>query len=198
MRPSSTRSTAQALTEAFRRLGQPRPGAGLRRHQPLRGQVPRAHRRLDPQHRRDDAVHPHRRAAQAPPVPAPRAAGRAAGGAARSSGRADVHQIWGGISGAKVGRVDVGEGRRLIWKEGDAREDRARGPRDGGVEPCRPGARPRRRGPRRAGRAASRSSGATSTAGSCATSTSPDRGTRSSTSPGGSWRRCARCGWPRS
>ncbi len=32
---------------------------------------------------------------------------------------ADVHQIWGGISGAKVGRIDVGEGRRLIWKEGD-------------------------------------------------------------------------------
>jgi phosphate uptake regulator len=32
---------------------------------------------------------------------------------------ADVHQIWGGISGARVGRVDVGEGRRYIWKEGD-------------------------------------------------------------------------------
>jgi phosphate uptake regulator len=32
---------------------------------------------------------------------------------------ADVHQIWGGISGAKVGRVDVGEGRRLLWKEGE-------------------------------------------------------------------------------
>jgi len=31
----------------------------------------------------------------------------------------DVRQIWGGISGARVGRVDVGQGRRLIWKEGD-------------------------------------------------------------------------------
>ena len=31
----------------------------------------------------------------------------------------DVRQIWGGISGARVGRVDVGAGRRLIWKEGD-------------------------------------------------------------------------------
>jgi phosphate uptake regulator len=31
----------------------------------------------------------------------------------------DVRQIWGGISGARVGRVDVAPGRRLIWKEGD-------------------------------------------------------------------------------
>jgi phosphate uptake regulator len=31
----------------------------------------------------------------------------------------DVRQIWGGISGARVGRIDVGAGRRLIWKEGD-------------------------------------------------------------------------------
>jgi phosphate uptake regulator len=31
----------------------------------------------------------------------------------------DVRQIWGGISGARVGRLDVGDGRRLIWKEGD-------------------------------------------------------------------------------
>jgi phosphate uptake regulator len=34
----------------------------------------------------------------------------------------DVHQIWGGISGARVGRIEVGEGRRLIWKEGDHRK----------------------------------------------------------------------------
>jgi phosphate uptake regulator len=34
----------------------------------------------------------------------------------------DVRQIWGGISGARVGRVDVGPGRRLIWKEGDRRK----------------------------------------------------------------------------
>jgi phosphate uptake regulator/aminoglycoside phosphotransferase len=34
----------------------------------------------------------------------------------------DVRQIWGGISGARVGRVDVGSGRRLIWKEGDRRK----------------------------------------------------------------------------
>jgi phosphate transport system regulatory protein PhoU len=31
----------------------------------------------------------------------------------------DLRQIWGGISGSRVGRVDVGQGRRLIWKEGD-------------------------------------------------------------------------------
>jgi phosphate uptake regulator len=30
----------------------------------------------------------------------------------------DVRQIWGGISGARVGRIDIGHGRRLIWKEG--------------------------------------------------------------------------------
>ena len=34
----------------------------------------------------------------------------------------DVHQIWGGISGARVGRIDVSPGRRLIWKEGDRRK----------------------------------------------------------------------------
>jgi len=31
----------------------------------------------------------------------------------------DVRQIWGGVSGARVGRIDVGAGRRLIWKEGE-------------------------------------------------------------------------------
>ena len=34
----------------------------------------------------------------------------------------DVRRIWGGISGARVGRLDVGNGRRLIWKEGDRRK----------------------------------------------------------------------------
>jgi phosphate uptake regulator len=44
------------------------------------------------------------------------------GAVAPDSGAAatvDVRQIWGGISGARVGRIDVGPGRRLIWKEGD-------------------------------------------------------------------------------
>ena len=44
------------------------------------------------------------------------------GAMAPASGEAatvDVRQIWGGISGARVGRVDVGQGRHLIWKEGD-------------------------------------------------------------------------------
>ena len=30
----------------------------------------------------------------------------------------DFRQIWGGISGARVGRLSVGEGRPLLWKEG--------------------------------------------------------------------------------
>jgi len=30
----------------------------------------------------------------------------------------DFRQIWGGISGARVGRVSVGEGKPMIWKEG--------------------------------------------------------------------------------
>jgi phosphate uptake regulator len=39
--------------------------------------------------------------------------------AAGESATVDLRQIWGGVSGARVGRVDVGPGRRLIWKEGD-------------------------------------------------------------------------------
>jgi len=34
----------------------------------------------------------------------------------------DVHQIWGGISGARVGRVSLGDGGPLIWKEGAERK----------------------------------------------------------------------------
>jgi phosphate uptake regulator len=34
----------------------------------------------------------------------------------------DFRQIWGGISGARVGRVAVGQGEPLIWKEGDERK----------------------------------------------------------------------------
>jgi phosphate uptake regulator len=39
--------------------------------------------------------------------------------AAGKAGAVDLRQIWGGISGARVGRLDVGSGRRLIWKEGE-------------------------------------------------------------------------------
>jgi phosphate uptake regulator len=39
--------------------------------------------------------------------------------AADAASAVDLRQIWGGISGARVGRLDVGPGRRLIWKEGD-------------------------------------------------------------------------------
>jgi aminoglycoside phosphotransferase (APT) family kinase protein len=34
----------------------------------------------------------------------------------------DVRQIWGGISGARVGRLSVGEGPAFIWKEGAERK----------------------------------------------------------------------------
>jgi phosphate uptake regulator len=34
----------------------------------------------------------------------------------------DFRQIWGGISGARVGRVAVGQNEPLIWKEGDERK----------------------------------------------------------------------------
>src|SRR5262245_60787114 len=34
----------------------------------------------------------------------------------------DVRQIWGGISGARVGRVELGEAGPLIWKEGAERK----------------------------------------------------------------------------
>src|SRR5437867_11306489 len=34
----------------------------------------------------------------------------------------DFRQIWGGISGARVGRVAVGQSEPLIWKEGDERK----------------------------------------------------------------------------
>lgn len=34
----------------------------------------------------------------------------------------DVRQIWGGISGARVGRLSLGEGDALIWKEGSERK----------------------------------------------------------------------------
>jgi phosphate uptake regulator len=34
----------------------------------------------------------------------------------------DVRQIWGGISGARVGRLSVGDDRPLIWKEGAERK----------------------------------------------------------------------------
>jgi phosphate uptake regulator len=39
--------------------------------------------------------------------------------AAGETSTVDLHQIWGGISGARVGRLDVAPGRRLIWKEGE-------------------------------------------------------------------------------
>jgi phosphate uptake regulator/aminoglycoside phosphotransferase len=39
--------------------------------------------------------------------------------APRANAALDFHQIWGGISGARVGRLEVGEGQALIWKEGD-------------------------------------------------------------------------------
>jgi phosphate uptake regulator len=42
--------------------------------------------------------------------------------ASREEPAVDVHQIWGGISGARVGRVDVGDGGPLIWKEGAERK----------------------------------------------------------------------------
>jgi phosphate uptake regulator len=42
--------------------------------------------------------------------------------AAGEAATVDVRQIWGGISGARVGRLDVGRGRRLIWKEGERRK----------------------------------------------------------------------------
>src|SRR5262249_13516061 len=34
----------------------------------------------------------------------------------------DVRQIWGGISGARVGRLSIGSGQPLIWKEGAERK----------------------------------------------------------------------------
>src|SRR5262245_60172380 len=37
-------------------------------------------------------------------------------------GGVDVRQIWGGISGARLARLSMGEGRPLIWKEGAERK----------------------------------------------------------------------------
>jgi phosphate uptake regulator len=45
--------------------------------------------------------------------------GAPAGG---EGGPIDFHQIWGGISGARVGRLSLQEGRALIWKEGAERK----------------------------------------------------------------------------
>jgi phosphate uptake regulator/aminoglycoside phosphotransferase (APT) family kinase protein len=42
----------------------------------------------------------------------------ALGSAATDTPAVDVRQIWGGISGARVGRLSFGEGADLIWKEG--------------------------------------------------------------------------------
>jgi phosphate uptake regulator len=42
--------------------------------------------------------------------------------APRAEGPLDFRQIWGGISGARVGRVALGESEPLIWKEGDERK----------------------------------------------------------------------------
>src|SRR4030095_3328139 len=39
-----------------------------------------------------------------------------------AEGALDFRQIWGGISGARVGRVAVGASEPLIWKEGDERK----------------------------------------------------------------------------
>jgi len=36
-----------------------------------------------------------------------------------AGGAVDFRQIWGGISGARVGRLSVGEGQPLLWKEGE-------------------------------------------------------------------------------
>ncbi|HKY59606.1 MAG TPA: phosphate uptake regulator PhoU, partial [Gemmatimonadota bacterium] len=40
----------------------------------------------------------------------------------RERARVDVRQIWGGISGARVGRLSVGNGPAFIWKEGAERK----------------------------------------------------------------------------
>jgi phosphate uptake regulator len=42
--------------------------------------------------------------------------------APHAEGTLDFRQIWGGISGARIGRVGLGEGEPLIWKEGDERK----------------------------------------------------------------------------
>jgi len=42
--------------------------------------------------------------------------------APHGGGELDFRQIWGGISGARVGRVAVGQSEPLIWKEGDERK----------------------------------------------------------------------------
>src|SRR5437870_1881360 len=40
----------------------------------------------------------------------------------RAEGALDFRQIWGGISGARIGRVALAEGEALIWKEGEERK----------------------------------------------------------------------------
>src|SRR5215470_9284418 len=42
--------------------------------------------------------------------------------APHGAGEVDFRQIWGGISGARVGRIAVGQSEPLIWKEGDERK----------------------------------------------------------------------------
>src|SRR5262249_15733340 len=42
--------------------------------------------------------------------------------APHGEGEVDFRQIWGGISGARVGRIAVGQSEPLIWKEGDERK----------------------------------------------------------------------------
>src|SRR5437899_1846651 len=42
--------------------------------------------------------------------------------APHAEGTLDFRQIWGGISGSRIGRVGLGEGEPLIWKEGDERK----------------------------------------------------------------------------
>mgnify|MGYP001569019732 CR=1 FL=1 len=43
-------------------------------------------------------------------------------GTTPSRAAVDFRQIWGGISGARVGRLSVGAGQPMIWKEGDERK----------------------------------------------------------------------------
>ena len=66
--------------------------------------------------------------------------------APHAEGGSTSEQIWGGISGARVGRVAIGQRRAAHLEGGGRAEDRRGDPRDGGVEPPRPGAGARREG----------------------------------------------------
>ncbi len=74
--------------------------------------------------------------------------------APHAEGALDFRQIWGGISGARVGRRRGGPERALDLEGGRRAEDRRGDPRDGGVEPDRPGSRARRQGAPSRGRPA--------------------------------------------